>query len=358
MSENRKVWIALTGEGFDEKGTSDIPIPVYQNELVSVLSDHCEAAAFNADEKAAVIDLDELSNSDTVESAILDGVSHRMMNQDEKILLNRKLHEVLAIVRMEGRERKRIRHLSIMQKFLTSFAKALMSEPNVIILNHSFSEVNSKSRTELVYRLRDLQKEIKIPVVYVTREDWEALRISDRILIAHDNIIEQAGSPEEIYYSPVTYYAANALDFNNIFEGYVKKLSDGAVEAVTECGTVKTSVNDFEENERVYIAVRPDKIHMAMTEPESVSLKGILESYHFVGGFYEAHVLLGDEQRVIVNTLEKSIPEGTEIYLEWKDDAAAWIHAKENGIFSKLENISDSLGNSLSDVMNLSRAAY
>lgn len=350
MVNEKKIWISIKSKESEKNGTGDMPISVFPNELLSILTSECDADIYGGNEKAAFIDLAGMSDFDTIESAIIDGDEHKIKNQDDIILQKRRLQGILHIVHLEGRERKRIRNISIVHKFLVSFAKALMSEPDIIICNHSLQEVDSKIRTEIVYMLRELQKETNIPVVYVTNEDWEALRISDRILIVNNSKIEQMGSPEEVYFYPVTYYAANALEENNIFEGYVHAVSQGITEVITECGTIKSYSRNFEENDIAYLAVRPSRMKISMTPSEMVNIKGVLSDYHFVSGIYEARVILGNEQEILVNMIEKSIPIGTEVYLNWKDEEVAWIHSQENGVFSYLESLSKKLGNSLEDI--------
>ena len=124
----------------------------------------------------------------------------------------------LKIVGLEGYEKSSVQNLSGGQQQRVALARALVLKPKVLLLDEPFSNLDAKLRVDMREELKNLQKELKITMVFVTHDQEEALSLSDRIVVMDEGKIMQVGTPQEIYYQPVNQYVANFVGKSNFIE--------------------------------------------------------------------------------------------------------------------------------------------
>lgn len=150
------------------------------------------------------------------------GLKYKKLTKKEQ---NELALEYLKIVGLDGYEKKSIQELSGGQQQRVALARALVLYPKVLLLDEPFSNLDAKLKISMREELKELQKNLKISMIFVTHDQEEALSISDKVVVMNNGKIEQIGTPEEIYYSPINEYVANFIGKSNfILKDGVKKL--------------------------------------------------------------------------------------------------------------------------------------
>ena len=150
------------------------------------------------------------------------GLKYKKLTKKEQ---NELALEYLKIVGLAGYEKKSIQELSGGQQQRVALARALVLYPKILLLDEPFSNLDAKLKISMREELKELQKNLKISMIFVTHDQEEALSISDKVVVMNNGKIEQIGTPEEIYYSPINEYVANFIGKSNfILKDGIKKL--------------------------------------------------------------------------------------------------------------------------------------
>lgn len=147
------------------------------------------------------------------------GLKYKKLTKKEQ---NELALEYLKIVGLDGYEKKSIQELSGGQQQRVALARALVLYPKILLLDEPFSNLDAKLKISMREELKELQKNLKISMIFVTHDQEEALSIADKVVVMNNGRIEQIGTPEEIYYSPINEYVANFIGKSNFI------LKDGA----------------------------------------------------------------------------------------------------------------------------------
>jgi spermidine/putrescine transport system ATP-binding protein len=179
--------------------------------------------------------------------------------------------EVLEMVELTGRERRRPKELSGGQQQRVALARALINRPRALLLDEPLGALDLKLRQTMQIELKSIQREVGITFVYVTHDQSEALTMSDRLAVMRDGKIEQLGPPRELYEQPATRFVAGFIGTSNIVHGVVEAVtSDGAVlrtgadESVVVPLRATASVG-----QTIAATVRPEKMTMTIERPTS-----------------------------------------------------------------------------------------
>ena len=131
---------------------------------------------------------------------------------------DKKVKHVLEMLGLKGHENKYPYQLSGGEQQRVSIGRSVVMEPKVLFLDEPFSAIDAKMRKELQIYLKEIHTELNMTSVFVTHDQEEAMRMSDRIYLFHDGILEQSGSPKDIYAYPKTAYVAGFIGSYNIFD--------------------------------------------------------------------------------------------------------------------------------------------
>ena len=220
----------------NEKGISDISFNLEKGELVSFLGPsgcgkttllNVIGGFLNSDNGKIYLEDEEITNTPperrNISTVFQDYALFPHMNVIENIGYglkyknkNKKEQKELAskyleIVGLKGYEKSSIHELSGGQQQRVALARALVLSPKVLLLDEPFSNLDAKLKINMREELKALQKKLGITMIFVTHDQEEALSISDKIVIMKDGIIEQIGTPEEIYYKPSNEYVADFI---------------------------------------------------------------------------------------------------------------------------------------------------
>ena len=209
--------------------------------------------------------------------------------------IDKKVKKALEIVDLEGFEKRSVSTLSGGQQQRIAIARAIVNQPEILLLDEPLGALDLKMRKEMQIELKNMHKRLGITFIYVTHDQEEALTMSDKVVVINDGEIQQIGTPTEIYNEPVNTFVADFIGESNIFNGtVVGKLK------VKFCGATFACLDDFEINELVDVVVRPEDIKICA--PADGQLKGKVISTVFKGVHYEITVEVGKFEIVIQST--------------------------------------------------------
>ncbi|MBP3652951.1 MAG: ABC transporter ATP-binding protein [Clostridia bacterium] len=206
------------------------------------------------------------------------GVKTRAQKREE---IKRRVERMLKLVKMEGYENRSVNSLSGGQQQRIAIARALVNEPEVLLLDEPLGALDLKLRKEMQVELKSMQQQLGITFIYVTHDQEEALTMSDTVAVMNGGRIQQIGDPKRIYDEPKNAFVADFIGESNIIPGVM--LEDDLVEML---GTEFQCVDEgFGKNEPVDVVVRPEDV---MIVGEDVGmLTGTVESVLFKGVHYE-----------------------------------------------------------------------
>ena len=223
--------------------------------------------------------------------------------------IRKKVKRVLDIVDLEGFENRKISTLSGGQQQRIAIARALVNEPEILMLDEPLGALDLKMRQEMQIELKHMHDELGITFIYVTHDQEEALTMSDNIVVLSEGRIQQIGTPEDIYNEPQNAFVADFIGESNIFKG----IMTGHMK-VRFCGGEFIGMDDVPEGTLVDVVVRPEDV--IITKPEDGIIEGEVVSVIFKGMHYEVTVESGKYEMVIRTTKCYSVGERIGMKLE------------------------------------------
>ncbi|MBP7427372.1 MAG: ABC transporter ATP-binding protein, partial [Lachnospira sp.] len=223
--------------------------------------------------------------------------------------IRKKVKRVLDIVDLEGFENRKISTLSGGQQQRIAIARALVNEPEILMLDEPLGALDLKMRQEMQIELKHMHDELGITFIYVTHDQEEALTMSDKIVVLSEGRIQQIGTHEDIYNEPQNAFVADFIGESNIFKG----IMTGHMK-VRFCGGEFIGMDDVPEGTLVDVVVRPEDV--IITKPEDGIIEGEVVSVIFKGMHYEVTVESGKYEMVIRTTKCYSVGERIGMKLE------------------------------------------
>ena len=205
------------------------------------------------------------------------GLHIKKMNAAE---IKRKTREMLSLVGLSGFETRDVTSLSGGQQQRVAIARALVCEPRVLLLDEPLGALDLKLRKDMQIELKRIQQRTGITFIYVTHDQEEALTMSDRIVVMNHGVIQQVGSPTDIYNEPENAFVADFIGESNIIDGVM--LED---RRVSFCGREFECVDrGFGTNTPVDVVIRPEDLRLVYAGDGL--LQGVVESIVFKGVHY------------------------------------------------------------------------
>lgn len=234
--------------------------------------------------------------------------------------IDKKVKRALEIVDLEGFEKRSVDTLSGGQQQRIAIARAIVNEPQILLLDEPLGALDLKMRKEMQIELKAMHERLGITFIYVTHDQEEALTMSDKIVVMSDGVIQQIGTPEEIYNEPKNAFVADFIGESNIFNG---KVTDKL--QVQFCDHTFTCVDDFHFGTKVDVVVRPEDIVM---KPKGEGMMDVVvDSVVFKGVHYEITVLSGDNE-IVIHSIYNAVV-GDTISIDIDPDS---IHLIENNL--------------------------
>lgn len=249
---------------------------------------------------------------------VFDNVAYGLkVKKVPKAEIKERVTEMLKLVQLEGFGKRRITQMSGGQKQRVAIARALINRPKVLLLDEPLGALDLKLRKQMQIELKRLQRKLGITFVYVTHDQEEALAVSDRIAIMNNGIIQQIGTPKEIYQRPNCVFVATFIGLSNILEAKVKitgaaKILDfGAYEVPMD-----NLIPEISAGSKVLVSVRPEEFEICLNGSDG--LTAVVEHSVFLGvtTHYFMRLENGQEIEVIQNSgVEDTIPNKTTVRL-------------------------------------------
>ena len=206
------------------------------------------------------------------------GLNLKKMDKD---VIEKKVSRMLELVGLKGFEKRDVTLLSGGQQQRVAIARALVNEPKVLLLDEPLGALDAKLRKDMQTELKKIQKEVGITFIFVTHDQEEALSMSDTIVVLNDGVIQQIGTPMDIYNEPQNRFVAEFIGESNIIEGNMIKDCLVNFDGIDwECVDKR-----FKDNEDIEVVLRPED--MDVVEPEAGKVSGIIISKVFMGVHYE-----------------------------------------------------------------------
>ncbi|MEZ7879562.1 MAG: putative 2-aminoethylphosphonate ABC transporter ATP-binding protein [Rhodospirillales bacterium] len=218
----------------------------------------------------------------TVNKNVAYGLENRKIPRTQ---IKSRVEELLELVGLPEQGSKYPAQLSGGQQQRIALARALATSPGLLLLDEPLSALDARVRDRLRGEIKSLQRRLGVTTIMVTHDQEEALTMADRIVVMDHGLIEQVGSPEEIYSQPKTAFVADFIGTMNFIPGIVTV--NGAVTvgpAVIQCDTTT-----FKAGDKIFVAIRPEDIN---AQDIAVDDKNVIEaeirSLEFMGSFYRA----------------------------------------------------------------------
>ncbi|MBQ3988994.1 MAG: ABC transporter ATP-binding protein, partial [Ruminococcus sp.] len=218
--------------------------------------------------------------------------------------IKEKVLKMLAIVDLKGYEKRSVAKLSGGQQQRVAIARALVCDPAIILLDEPLGALDLKLRKSMQLELKEIQQQTEKTFIYVTHDQEEALTMSDRVVVMNNGVIEQIGTPEEVYNEPVNAFVADFIGEANILNGIM--MGDCRVRILGK--ELECVDKGFGTNTPVDVVIRPEDV--IITTPEQGQLSGVVESVTFKGVHYEISVRVG-RCEILVHSTNSAEPGST-----------------------------------------------
>ncbi len=226
------------------------------------------------------------------------GLKLKKLPKDE---IKKKVSKMLAVVDLKGYEKRPVQKLSGGQQQRVAIARALVCDPDIILLDEPLGALDLKLRKDMQLELKEIQKSTQKTFIYVTHDQEEALTMSDRVVVMNNGVIEQVGTPEDIYNEPVNAFVADFIGEANILNGIM--IDDCRIRILGK--ELECVDKGFGKNTPVDVVIRPEDV--IITPPEHGQLTGVVEKVTFKGVHYEMSIRCGKCEILVHSTRSAEI---------------------------------------------------
>lgn len=235
------------------------------------------------------------------EDKLAKGLSEEKASKVNRFEINKKINEhidkaakdALALVKLTDKANRKIDQMSGGQQQRVAIARAIINKPKILLLDEPLAALDLKLRQNMQYELKEMQRALGITFIFVTHDQEEAMTMSDRVVVMQDGIIQQLGTPEDIYNEPVNPFVANFIGETNIVRGTY--LQENLIEFLG----VEFPIQGykFEDGEKVDVVIRPEDWDVVPLD--QAKLVGTVTSRIFKGVHYEICAMFGEKEIVI-----------------------------------------------------------
>ncbi len=246
---------------------------------------------------------------------VFDNVAFGLRYKDVgKQEIKQKVRDSLALVRLEGMQKRRPSQLSGGQQQRVALARALILNPAVLLLDEPLGALDAKLRKALQLELKALQEEVGITFIYVTHDQEEALTMSDRLAVMSNGRVEQVGTPNEVYEEPRTTYVADFLGVSNLMDARAEG-PDGDGRCKVRLGDFQLLAGQGESDARgeARIVIRPERVALeAQGATGENRVPGMVERVVYVGSILQVivHLAPGQTLQAWIQNQGEGVPYG------------------------------------------------
>jgi putative spermidine/putrescine transport system ATP-binding protein len=233
----------------------------------------------------------------TVGENVAFGLKMRHVNTTDK---TKRVRAMLKMVRLESMEDRQIHQLSGGQQQRIALARALATEPSILLLDEPLGALDKNLREGMQFELRDIQRKLGITSILVTHDQEEALTMSDRVAVMAQGEVVQIGRPTEVYDRPRTRFVSEFLGTANIFTGLVKAQAGAAcwsvaLDSQAEAEGLATTTDTLTIGQRVTLAVRPERLILGSPMPGAI--RASVQDVVFRGSYFAYELIAAGQDR-------------------------------------------------------------
>jgi spermidine/putrescine ABC transporter ATP-binding subunit len=255
----------------------------------------------------------------------------------DKAEADRRVGEVLDLVKLQGFGERRSDELSGGQRQRVALARALIRRPKVLLLDEPLGALDKKLREEMQLELRALQQSLGITFIFVTHDQEEAMTLSDRVAVMSGGKVLQIAAPKEVYNRPVSVEVADFIGQMNFINASVTDLAEGqAVLDTAGLGriTAPASAAFIQKGANIVVAIRPEKLSLSKDRPANgrSAVEGVIKTAAYLGDRSHFYVsVAGCDKPVAVAAQEvqvsvgQSLDRDTPVWLSWDDEAVVLL---------------------------------
>ena len=235
--------------------------------------------------------------------------------------INKKVFEMLDMVDLTAFAGKRPMELSGGQRQRVALARALAISPRLLLMDEPLSNLDAALRVKMRMEIRRIQQEHNISALYVTHDQEECFSISDRVAVMNEGLIEQLGTPEEIYSSPATSFVARFVGFENFIHGILENRGKKLWFAVEKGGiSIPISESSIPDKSSVVVALRPDGFELRASESRKKGIPGKVKVATYLGKGYR-HLVETELGELIADTKDEMFAAHTNVIVIPKSDS-------------------------------------
>jgi spermidine/putrescine transport system ATP-binding protein len=235
--------------------------------------------------------------------SVFDNVAYGLkMEKRPKADIKQRVEEALAMVQLQDFARRKPHQLSGGQQQRVAIARAVVKRPRLLLLDEPLSALDYKLRRTMQIELKRLQRELGITFVFVTHDQEEALSMSDRVVVLKDGVVQQLGTPREVYERPANLFTARFVGETNFFPGRVVSVQAAEI-TVSVFGVQRTLRRpDFpvQEGQTLHVLLRPEDIRVLAPNDEQ-GIAGKIVERNYKGSTLDSVIHLSDGTEVLAS---------------------------------------------------------
>ena len=236
-----------------------------------------------------------------------------------------KIMRALGMVQMQDFGGRRPAQLSGGQQQRIALARALVFEPELVLMDEPLGALDKQLRETLQFEITNLAHDLGITTVYVTHDQTEALTMSDRVAVFDDGRIQQLAPPDQLYEEPQNSFVAQFIGENNTMMGNVSKISGDRCEVTLDDGEVIDAkpVNVSEVGQRTRVSIRPERVEMNKDrlDPNAHTLKAEVLEFIYMGDIFRTRLRVAGNDDFVIKTRnapdQVRLTPGTQIEIGW-----------------------------------------
>ena len=237
-----------------------------------------------------------------------------------KVEIKKRVTDVLRIVGLDGLEDRPAPKLSGGQQQRVAFARALVNEPKVMLLDEPLSNLDARLRVQMRSEIKALQRRTNITTIFVTHDQSEALAISDQIAVMHGGKLIEVGAPHQLYARPTRRFTATFLGLTNLIEGKVVELNGDS-----KPGKIQTKKGlltfipapGLKKDQAAVISIRPENIPLHKEKPQGLEnvLEGTVKEAIFMNDAYQCKIAVNNDLLTVHTHPFNAVKPGDKVYL-------------------------------------------
>ena len=271
---------------------------------------------------------------------IFDNVAFPLkMRKVGKAEIKERVKNILNLVELDSFAKRKPNQLSGGQQQRVALARALVFEPNILLMDEPLAALDKKLRETMQMEIRDLHEKLGLTIIYVTHDQEEALKMSDRIAVFNKGSIEQIGTPEDLYDRPESQFVAQFLGNSNAIHGTVSETEEGYVTITnSHDNTFKASTDyTYSNGDTVVVMIRPEKVDISKTKKDSLNrIEATVSEMIYLGESYRYILKTATGEEVIVKKQIRYVDEtvfqiGDTVYVTWEKENAVALPSNGEG---------------------------